>query len=567
MAETPPTDRRLKDSSEVATLHRQLATLERRLSEREQEVEQLQSRAEQLRLLIEGSKRFFFAASLDWKTVHYVSSVYETIWGRTCASLYASPASWLEGIHPEDRPRVMSVVARRRRENQGLPPEPGEALEADYNDYRVLRPDGTQRWVRGRSFAFPQAPNMIFGVAEDVTELKEQELVQRAEIEQMSGWLMREAAERLRVQESLRESEELYRLLAEHSTDMITKHNREGIFIYASPASRELLGYAPAELQGRNPYELFHPDDIGVVRESHEKIMREPGVNAVSYRMRRKDGAYTWLETTSKMIHDPETKEFENIICVTRDVTKRKETEARIQLLQDQLAHAARISLLGALAKGLAHELNQPLTAIGNYLETCRNFLSDVENVPDGAHEVLTEAGAEALRAAKVIQSLRKLVKPSQAQSLPASLNDLVTEVMEICAPHRRRAGVTLELQLEPELPMVQIDAVQIQQVILNLVNNAIDSMSDSTGRRVLTVITARRGRDRVEVTVLDTGPGCPDGDVDALFTEFRTTKPSGLGLGLAICRYIIESHGGTLTGRTREAGGLAFMFSLPFEP
>jgi signal transduction histidine kinase len=91
--------------------------------------------------------------------------------------------------------------------------------------------------------------------------------------------------------------------------------------------------------------------------------------------------------------------------------------------------------------------------------------------------------------------------------------------------------------------------------------------MSDSTGRRVLTVTTARRGRDRVEVTVLDTGPGCPDGDVDALFTEFRTTKPSGLGLGLAICRYIIESHGGTLTGRTREAGGLAFMFSLPFEP
>jgi PAS domain S-box-containing protein len=421
--------------------------------------------------------------------------------------------------------------------------------------------------VRGRSFAFPQAPNLIFGVAEDVTELKEQELVQRAEIEQMSGWLVREAAERLRVQESLRASEELYRLLAEHSTDMITKHNRAGVFIYVSPASQDLLGYEPTELLGRNPYDLFHPDDVEIVRESHENIMRQPGVNTVSYRMQRKDAIFTWLETTAKMIHDPETKEFENIICVSRDVTKRKETEARIQLLQDQLAHAARISLLGALAKGLAHELNQPLTAIGNYLETCRNFLSDVEDVPDGAREVLTEAGAEALRAAKVIQSLRKLVKPSQAKPLPASLNDLVTEVMEICAPHRRRAEVTLELQLEPELPMVEIDAVQIQQVILNLVNNAIDSMSDSAGRRVLTVTTARRGRDRVEVTVLDTGPGCPDGDVDALFTEFRTTKPSGLGLGLAICRYIVESHGGTLTGRTREAGGLAFTFSLPFEP
>ena len=567
MAETPPKDLRPKDSREVATLRRQLATLERRLSEREHEVEQVQSRAEQLRLLIEGSKRFFFAASLDWKTIYYVSQYYETIWGRSCASLYASPASWLEAIHPEDRPRVLAVVARRQRENQGLPPEPDEGPDSEYNEYRVLRPDGIQRWVRGRSFAFPQAPNLIFGVAEDVTELKEHELVQRAEIEQMSGWLVRESTERQRVQESLRASEELYRLLAEHSTDMITKHNRAGVIIYASPASRDLLRYEPAELLGKNPYDLIHAEDLDIVRESYEKILSHPGVSTMSYRMKRQDGVYTWLETTAKMIPDPETKELENIICVSRDVTTRKETEARIQHLQHQLAHAARISLLGALAKGLAHELNQPLTAIGNYLETCRNFLSDVEDVPDGARQVLTEAGAEAMRAAKVIQSLRKLVKPSQAQQVPANLNDLVTEVMEICAPHRRRAGVTLELQLEPELPMVQLDPVQIQQVILNLVNNAIDSMSDSARGGVLTVMTARRGKDRVEVTVLDTGPGCPDGDVEALFTEFRTTKPSGLGLGLAICRYIIEARGGTLTGRTREAGGLAFTFSLPFEP
>ena len=161
---------------------------------------------------------------------------------------------------------------------------------------------------------------------------------------------------------------------------------------------------------------------------------------------------------------------------------------------------------------------------------------------------------------------MRKLVKPSQAQQV-SSLNDLVTEVMEICAPHRRRADVTLDLQLEPDLPMVELDPVQIQQVILNLVNNAIDSMSDSARRRILTVMTARRGTDRAEVTVLDTGLGCLDGDVEALFTEFRTTKPSGLGLGLAICRYIVESHGGTLTGRTGEEEGLAFTFSLPYEP
>ena len=586
MAEMPPTQtpsahrHAPAEHDEVARLRRELAQVARQLAEREQEVEQLKSGADQLRLLIEGSKRFFFAGTLDMRTIHYVSPVYESIWGRSCESLYANPVSWLEGVHPEDRPRVMAVVARRVRENQGLPPEPGEPPDPEFNDYRVIRPDGTQRWVRGRSWAFREAPNMIFGVAEDVTEFKERELaaqsdratfesqaaVWKAELEQMSGWLVREAGQRLRMEDSLRESEELYRLLAENSSDMITKHNREGVFIYASPASRDLLGYKPDELLGKNPYEMFHPEDIEIVRESHEKIMSQPDVNTVSYRMRRRDGSYTWLETTTKMIHDPAAKEFGNIICVSRDVTKRKETEARVELLQHQLADASRVSLLGALAKGLAHELNQPLTAIGNYLESCRNFLKEVPDVPEGARAVLTEAGDEALRAAKVIQSLRKLVRPSQAQHVRSNLNDLVTEVMEICAPHLRRGGVTLDLQLEPELPMLQIDPVQIQQVILNLVNNAIDSMSTSDQPRHLTVVTSRPSPDRVGVTVLDTGPGCPDGDVEGLFTEFRTTKPSGLGLGLAICRYIIEAHGGTLTGRPRVEGGLAFSFTLPYE-
>src|SRR4030095_3001727 len=305
---------------------------------------------------------------------------------------------------------------------------------------------------------------------------------------------------------------------------------------------------------------MFHPYDVDIVRESHEKIVSHPGVNTVAYRMRRRDGVYTWLETTTQMIHDPEASEFQNIICVSRAVSERKETEARVELLQSQLADASRVSLLGALAKGLAHELNQPLTAISNYLETCRNFLSDVPNVPNGAREVRTEAGDEARRAARVIQSLRKLVKPSRSQQVRSNLNDLVTEVMEICAPHRRRGGVTLDLQPERDLPMIQIDPVQVQQAILNLVSNAIDSMLDSDHRRrVLTVVTQRKDVGRVEVSVLDTGPGCPDGDVEALFTEFRTSKESGLGLGLAICRSIIEAHSGTLTGRTREEGGLAF--------
>jgi PAS domain S-box-containing protein len=418
---------------------------------------------------------------------------------------------------------------------------------------------------------------MILGVAEDVTELKEYEFalererdqlaeqtqVRKAELEQMSGWLMREATARLQTEESLRQSEELYRLLAEHSTDMITKHNREGIVVYASPAARELLGFEPQELFGRDPDELLHPDDLGIVRETYEKIMAHPGVLVVSYRMRRKDGAYTWLETTSKMIHDRESQDFENIICVTRDVTARKEVEARTAHLEQQLAHAARVSTLGELAAGLAHELNQPLTAIGNYLETCRNLLAEVE-VPEPALQTLVEAGAEAQRAGRVIQSLRNLVRASPTDQVLSNLNDLVVEVMELFAAHLRMGDVSLDLVLDRTLPPVLIDPVQIQQVILNLIQNALDSMARSDRRRVLTVRTAALGSERVELTVMDTGPGVPDGNVAILFEPFHTTKPTGLGLGLAICRGIVEAHGGILTGQANPAGGLVFAFTLP---
>jgi PAS domain S-box-containing protein len=379
----------------------------------------------------------------------------------------------------------------------------------------------------------------------------------------VSGWLVREATARLQTEESLRESEELYRLLAEHSTDMITKHNREGFVIYASPAARELLGFEPEELLGRDPDELLHPDDIGIVRETYEKIMAHPGVLVVSYRMQRKDGTYTWLETTSKMIHDQETREFQNIICVTRDVTARKDTETRTAELEQQLAHAGRVSMLGQLAAGLAHELNQPLTAIGNYLETCRNLLAGVP-VPEPALQTLVEAGAEAQRAGRVIHSLRNLVRASPAEQRLSSLNDLVVEVMELCAAHVRMKEVALDLVLDQDLPPVLIDPVQIQQVILNLVQNALDSMAGLDRRRVLTVRTAQIPRERVELTVIDTGSGYGDGEIDELFEPFHTTKPTGLGIGLAICRGIVEAHGGVLSGRAQSPHGLAFSFTLP---
>jgi two-component system, LuxR family, sensor kinase FixL len=558
----------------------EIAHLWKALAEREHELAELRElgvREHRLRLLLEYSQRLFFIAHFDLSKVYYVSSGYEVIYGRSRESLYAHPMAWFEATHPDDRQLLIEALERRRLEGaEGVPPDPDAPL---YLDYRIIRPDGEVRWVRGRSFVVPEDPSLIFGVAEDVTvsrgyeeELRRQRdelevLIEerRREISRVTGWYAREATERQRAEQSLRESEKLYRLLAVHSTDMITQHTKDGVYIYVSPACRDLLGYEPDELVGRNLYELFHPDDIPLVRDSHEQLSMQPTINTISYRIRRGDGAYTWLETSTKMIHDPETGEFQSMIGVSRDVSKRKEAEARAALLQQQLEHAARVRGLGEMTSGLAHELNQPLTAVGNYIETCRNLLAGRRGVPAMAHAALAEAAAEAQRAGKVIQHLRTFLRPSPADQVLSDLNELVGQVLELCGADLRLAEVGLELSLDRALPPILIDPVQVQHVILNLVRNAVESMARTADRRrLLTIQTGQRPAGAVELTVVDTGPGIAVGEVEKLFEPFYTTKQGGLGLGLAISRTIVETHGGRMTARAIESGGMAFSFSMP---
>jgi PAS domain S-box-containing protein len=556
---------------EIAHLRALLAARERELAE----LRGLRVSEQRLRLLLEHSQRLFFIAHFDLSKVYYVSSGYEVIWGRSRQSLYRQPMAWFDATHPDDREMVMEAL-RQRREEGTNPPNPNAP---PYLDYRIVRPDGEVRWVRGRSFVVREDPSLIFGVAEDVTVSKgyEEELRRqrdelevliedrRKELSRVTGWLAREATERQRAEQSLRESEQLYRLLAEHSTDMITTHAKDGVYLYVSPACRDLLGYEPEELVGRDPYELFHPDDIPMVRESHAQVTSQPTIDTISYRIRRGDGAYTWLETSIKMIHDPETREFRSMIGVSRDVTKRKEAEARVALLQQQLEHAARVRGLGEMTSGLAHELNQPLTAVGNYIETCRNLLAGRRGVPAMAHAALAEAAAEALRAGKVIQHLRKFLRPSPADQVLSDLNELVGQVLELCGADLRLADVGLELNLDRMLPAILIDPVQVQHVILNLVRNAVESMARTADRRrLLTIQTGQTPAGAVELTVVDTGPGVTVGEVEKLFEPFYTTKQGGLGLGLAISRTIVETHGGRMTARRVDSGGMAFSFSMP---
>jgi PAS domain S-box-containing protein len=380
--------------------------------------------------------------------------------------------------------------------------------------------------------------------------------------------LEQEMLERERAEESVKKSEELYRLMAEHTTDMISRHAMDGTYLYASPACRSLLGYEPEELIGVNPYDLFHPDDIAAVEVSHKTIAREPVDYKVEYRIRRKDGDYTWLETISKSILDPKSGEFRDIVCVSRDITQRKQAEERAGRLQSDLAHMGRVTTIGQMASGLAHEINQPLAAVSTYVDACRQLMQNSECAPAEVIEALEEIGGEARRASTVIHRLRDFLRRPEPEDSLIAANDLVREVVDLTSAQIRGTGSTLNLDLAVDLPPVYVDSIQIQQVILNLVRNALEAMEASeTGQRILTIRTCQTDKSGVEVAVSDTGCGISEEVQSRLFEPFYTTKEKGMGLGLVISRTIIQAHGGDLWSTPNHDRGASFRFTLPTGP
>jgi PAS domain S-box-containing protein len=393
--------------------------------------------------------------------------------------------------------------------------------------------------------------------------LEERVRERTAELNLANEQLQREVAERLRAEESLQRSVDLYRLLADHSTDVISRLSPDGVHVYVSPASLAITGFAPEEIVGRSIFDLAHQDDVDMLRGVQQQVLSTADTVTTTFRIRRKDHGYAWIESTCKRLSDP-AGGVEGIIAVTRDVSERKEAAERLTRLQDELAHVARVSSLGEMASGLAHELNQPLTAVINYLEASRRLLSESKVAPE-VTAAINEAAAEAQRAGRIIQRLRAFVRRGETERTVADVNRLVAEVMELAAADLRARRVKVELELGPDLPGVKADAVQVQQVILNLLWNAVEAMTnEGRGERRITIRTVRSGEREVEVGVSDTGPGLAPEVRERLFEPFYTTKESGLGLGLPISYSIVEAHGGRLWADPETAAGTTFRFTLP---
>ncbi|HUN98615.1 MAG TPA: PAS domain S-box protein [Bradyrhizobium sp.] len=375
--------------------------------------------------------------------------------------------------------------------------------------------------------------------------------------------IIRDITERKSAEIALRQSELRWRSIVETVPDAIIVIDAEGTVESFSPAAERLFGYTPGEVIGHNvkmlmpqPYRDAHDGYLARYMRTGERRIIGIGRIVVG---QRKNGETFPMELAIGEFASPNGNFFTGFV---RDLTDRQEAERRIEDLQTELLHASRLSVMGQMASTMAHELNQPLTAVTNYLEAARHLISTGMAPPERISDLMEKAVAQAQRAGEVIRQLRQFVSKGETERHTQNLNQLVEEALALGLVGARQLGVRVSLELDHHLPPVIVDPVQIQQVILNLVRNAVEAM-EGVERRELTVATRAIG-DEIEATVADTGPGIAPELADRLFQPFVTTKKTGMGLGLSICREIIEAHHGHLTVAGRQGGGTVFRLTLP---
>ncbi|SEJ30102.1 PAS domain S-box-containing protein [Azotobacter beijerinckii] len=482
----------------------------------------------------------------------------------------------------------------------------------------------------------------------------------------------------------------LYRLITENTTDLISRHDPDGHFLDASPASWTLLGYWPEELRGMPVRTLLHVRERAQLRRAQEAL-EQHGYHTMSYRIRHRAGHYLWFETASRAIRDTYTGAVVEVISVSRDITarvlaeennrrlagvveantdlvlfidpagqvtylnpaarrtlgigerqpmpalaglfacadltrlqeegwstaerlgawsadlrlqpsgggpsvpvslvllahsaiggeryyslvardmtERELREAQQHRHQDELAHTARLVSLGELASGLAHEINQPLAAVVNYASASQRYLQSLEKNPQAVLRVaqgLERITEHANHASEVIKRLRAFLRKGQRRMQALDVADVARGAVRLCGWEASASQVAIEEQLPGDLPPVYADRVLLEQVLLNLLRNAIDANREAhPGQPTRIVLTACAKAGQVAIEVRDCGPGLSDAELERVFTPFYTSKPEGLGLGLSMSRSIVEGFGGSLEAQRAEGGGLSMCCLLPLQ-
>jgi two-component system, LuxR family, sensor kinase FixL len=358
--------------------------------------------------------------------------------------------------------------------------------------------------------------------------------------------------------------ESLFQALLSTAVDGIIVIDSQGIVNLYNRSAEKLFGYAPEEVLGRNvsmlmpsPYREEHDGYLeNYVRTGRKKIIGI-GREVVG---RRKDGTTfpMYLSVGESVLNGARI-----FVGIVHDLTSRTITAQRLQDLQVELLHASRLSAMGQMTAALAHELNQPLSAILNYINAARRTLSNTQDPQAGrASDLIEKAVTQTARAGQIIRQLREFVEKRETSRAPANINLVIEEALLLASINSADPNVKIIIAFEPNLPPVMIDRVQVQQVIVNLARNSVEAMQ-TVAERKLKLATAFIP-DGVKITVSDSGPGLAPEVADRLFHPFVSTKEKGMGIGLSICQSIIQAHGGRISAGTGEMGGAEFRIVLP---
>ena len=435
----------------------------------------------------------------------------------------------LARIHPEDRTKITYEMESAE--------VAGQRFEGEF---RILLADGTERWVvvRGKTIKDTLSKRRM-GVVLDISDRK-------------------------RAEESLRESEARFRTMANSAPVMIWVSGVDQLCTFFNKGWLDFTGRTLEQEIGNGWLSEVHPEDMNRCIETYSERFHARQEFTMEYRLRRHDGEYRWLLDQGTPRFDGDGT-FLGYIGSCIDISDRKRSESESIKHRDELAHVTRVSTMGELAASLAHELNQPLTAILSNAQAAQRFLSTKPSDVEEVREILEDIVGDNKRAGEVIRRMRALIKKEEFEFNELDVSEMIQEIMLLVHSDAVLRNVNVRLEVDSTLPQTCGDKIQLQQVLLNLILNAFDAMKDCPiAERQVLLRAGRDGAHMLQIAVSDHGTGLTSDKLDQIFQPFYTTKRDGLGMGLSISRSIVEAHGGRLFGENNRGPGATFSFTLP---
>ena len=406
-------------------------------------------------------------------------------------------------------------------------------------EYEILTFPGNRRWMR--TVAVPlrntqQKVTHLIAITHDITENRRLSQLHEAHRNQLQT-------------------------IIESEPECVKLQDASGVIMEMNPAGLSLLDAKNNEdVIGKVIYDFIAAEYKDEYRDLTARVFGG-GRGCMEFEVFSMDGQRRWLETHAAPLFD-NAGEVTALLAITRDIDGRKKNEARLREQQTELAHVCRLSTMGEMASSLAHELNQPLCAVSSYAESAR-LLNQSENIE--LDKLLEKIVHQSLRATQIIQNVRDFVRKQAPAPKSISAESVINSVIEFIEPDRQRDMVQIKLKIAPNISPIKADRVQIEQVLLNLLNNAIQALRKlDTEERIISIEVLQEAREDILFKVSNAGPAIKQAIAAELFTPFFTTKDAGLGMGLSISRSIIEAHGGRIWYVSEADDGSCFCFTLP---